>query len=101
MEPSNPKERAAYKKAATLDHGEDTSNMTPEASKQGVFLEGVSEGDVSFLVTILAILTSEGDLWLDKSILAAPLHGDALERCSRLLTALAPQAKTNAELAEA
>jgi hypothetical protein len=88
-----------YYQAQDHDMGEDTSTMTPE---KGVFLPGVTEADASWLVTVLAVLTMQGDLWISPTILAAKNGGylapEDTERARRLLDALKPHAKTNAEL---
>ena len=65
----------------------------------------VDEHDLSWLVTVLAVLTMQGELWISPTILAAQkggyLNPEDTERARRLLEALKPFAKTNAELESA
>jgi hypothetical protein len=117
-----------YYQSQDHDMGEDTGPMTPDPNamyevpysrlvemremaaklkaieeEKGVFLPGVEEGDFSWLVTLLAILTSEGELWIEPTLVRNAKQGGYLDkhdtaRARRLLDALSPHAKTNAEL---
>jgi hypothetical protein len=71
------------------------------AGRKAPLIPDVSEEDFSFLVTILAVLVSEHDLWIDPTIPSkhsGRLAPESAERARRLLDALKPLAKSNGDL---